>query len=96
MLKYFRVISTVEGLSYLTILSVAFGLISRDYVYPIGIGHGILFLLYLFLSLLVSHFQGWSLKVWLPLFFASVVPFAFIPVDRFLKRAIESQELAKA
>lgn len=86
MLKYFRAISILEGLSFLAILSVTLGLISRDFVFQLGMIHGVLFMLYLLLSLIVSNSQRWSLKIWLPLFIASLIPFAFIPVEMFLSR----------
>ncbi len=96
MLKYFRAISILEGLSFLAILSVSLGFISRDYVFQLGMGHGVLFMLYLLLSLVVSNTQGWSLKVWLPLFIASLVPFAFIPVEIFLSRSLGQARPATA
>lgn len=96
MLASFRAISILEGLSYLAILSVTFGLISRDYVFPLGMGHGILFMLYLFLSLTVSNKQGWSILIWLALFIAAVVPFAFILVEIFLRKTAHSQPATAA
>jgi len=86
MLKYFRAVSILEGLSFLAILSVTLGLVSRDFVFQLGMLHGVLFMLYLLLSLIVSSTQRWSLKIWLPLFIASLVPFAFIPVEIYLSR----------
>ncbi|MDJ0832743.1 MAG: DUF3817 domain-containing protein [Gammaproteobacteria bacterium] len=94
MLRFFRALSIVEGLSFLVILSVTLGAISREYVFPIGMAHGVLFLLYLVSSLLVCNQQNWSLKIWLPLFLASIVPFAFVPVEFFLRKA--SLKLAPA
>ncbi|KGJ88631.1 DUF3817 domain-containing protein [Colwellia psychrerythraea] len=96
MLKYFRAISLLEGLSFLAILSVSFGLISRDFVFMLGMTHGVLFMLYLFLSLIVSNKQQWSLLVWLSLFIASIIPFAFIGAEIFLSRLTENQKLAEA
>ena len=96
MLKYFRAVSILEGLSYLAILSVTFGVISREFVSQIGMGHGVLFMLYLFLSMLVSEKQRWSLKISLPLFLASIVPFGFIPVELFLRRSSEVQGTVEA
>ncbi|MFN3238616.1 MAG: DUF3817 domain-containing protein [Pseudomonadales bacterium] len=87
MLALFRLTSLCEGISFLAILSVSFGLISRQYVYPIGMGHGMLFLLYLLLSLVAAAKLKWSLKVWLPIFFASVVPFAFLAVEFYLRKS---------
>jgi len=86
MFNCFRAISILEGLSFLAILSVTLGLVSRDFVFQLGMLHGVLFMLYLLLSLTVSSTQRWSLKIWLPLFIASLVPFAFIPVEIFLSR----------
>jgi len=86
MLRFFRTISVLEGLSYLIILSVTLGVISRDYVFILGMGHGVLFVLYLVLSLLVAGARKWSLIVWLPIFFAALIPFAFIPVELYLRK----------
>ena len=87
MFKSFRSISIMEGLSFLVILSVTTGWISRDYVYYLGMTHGVLFLLYLVFSLVVATKEDWSLKIWLPVFLASLCPFAFIPVELFLKKS---------
>ncbi len=81
-----------EGVSYLLILSVALDVISRDFVFPIGMAHGVLFLIYLCLSLSTSHQRNWSLFTWLLVFVASIVPFAFIAVDFFLKKDIKQSE----
>lgn len=96
MLKYFRAISILEGLSFLAILSISFGLLSRDFVFIVGMGHGVLFMLYLLLSLIVSNKQQWSLRIWLFLFIASIVPFAFIGVEVFLSRVLGYQKIAEA
>lgn len=88
MLTLFRIISLLEGLSYITILSITLGVLSRDLIFPVGMAHGLLFILYLVLSLLVCNKQQWSLKIWLPLFLASFVPFAFIPVELYLRKVI--------
>lgn len=81
MVKLFRMVSCAEGLSYLVILSVTLGFISREFVFVLGMTHGVLFLLYLILSLLVSNQKGWSVIKWLGLFAAAIIPFAFVPVE---------------
>ena len=86
MIKLFRIASGAEGISYLVILSVTLGLISRDYVFMLGMTHGVLFLLYMVLSLLVSNQKGWSVLKWLALFAAAVIPFAFVPVEWILRK----------
>jgi integral membrane protein len=95
MLKIFRVISILEGLSFLSILSITLDLVSRDFVFQLGMAHGVLFMLYLLLSLIVSNKQQWSLVIWLFLFIASIVPFAFIGVEIFLSRVLGSQKIAE-
>ena len=86
MVKLFRMVSCAEGLSYLVILSVTLGFISREFVFVLGMTHGVLFLLYLILSLLVSNQKGWSVIKWLGLFAAAIIPFAFIPVEWLMRK----------
>ncbi len=90
-MKYFRLVSLLEGFSYLLILSVSLGFISRDFVFNLGMAHGVLFILYLALSLRVSHQKGWSVVVWMLVFLASIVPFAFLAVEAFMRK--ESREM---
>lgn len=88
MLKLFRAASFIEGMSYLVILCVTIGLISRDFVSVLGMTHGMLFMIYCALALVVSHRQGWSPKVSLLLLASALVPFAFVPVELFLQREL--------
>lgn len=89
MLKSFRLLSLVEGLSLLVLLFVAmpakyqFG---HDFVWPVGMTHGVLWLAYVLASLVVSHLRKWSVGAWLLALLSSVVPFGFVLLDRRLKR----------
>ncbi len=86
MLKAFRIISLLEGLSYIAILSVTLGFISRDHVSTLGMTHGILFMVYIMLAMSVSGDKKWpSWKLGLVIL-ASLVPFAFIPTEVFLRK----------
>lgn len=89
MLGIFRITSLLEGCSYLLILCVSLGIISRELVYIIGMGHGFLFFVYFIVSLLASHKQGWSIVIWFLMLVASVVPFAFLLVEYFLKKELK-------
>ena len=91
MLKAFRTVSILEGISYLVILSVTLGLIDRAWVFSLGMAHGVLFVLYLSLSLIVSGKQKWSVLKWLILFFASIIPFAFMLVEVYLRKVDYSE-----
>ncbi len=84
MLNLFRIASLAEGISLLVILSVTAGFISRDYVFVLGMTHGVLFMVYCVLSLLVSHRQDWSVATWLLTLLAGMIPFAFLLVENFL------------
>ena len=89
MLNLFRLLSLVEGLSLLTLLFIAmpakyqFG---HDFVWPVGMAHGVLWLAYVLASLVVSHLQRWSVLAWAGALVCSVLPFGFILLDRRLKR----------
>lgn len=89
MLKFFRLLSVIEGLSLIVLLFIAmpakyqFG---HDFVWPVGMAHGVLWLAYVVVSLLVSHLQRWSVLAWLMALVSSVVPFGFLLLDRRLKR----------
>ena len=91
MLKTFRIFSLIEGLSLLVLLLIAmpakyqFG---YDFIFPVGMAHGVLWIIYLVLSLATSHQQRWSVMTWLMTLGASVIPFAFIFIDQRLKRKL--------
>ena len=85
MLSFFRKLSLIEGFSLIVLLFIAmpakyqFGYF--DSVWIVGMTHGILWLAYLAVSLVVSHQQKWSIMFWLLVLFASVIPFACFFLD---------------
>ena len=91
MLRFFRMLSFVEGLSLITLLFIAmpakyqFG---YDFIWLAGMTHGVLWLAFVALSLPVSHQQKWSVMFWILVLLCSVMPFAFIFLDRRFKREI--------
>ena len=95
-MKFFRAISFLEGLSYLLILSVTLGFISRDFVSTLGMAHGVLFILYIVLSLVTTYLQRWSIMTWLLVFLASLVPFAFIAVEIFIQKQMNKTSTPEA
>jgi integral membrane protein len=66
-------------------------MISREFVFTLGMTHGVLFMLYLVLSLVVAQKQQWSVMVWLGVFLASIIPFAFVPLELYLKKSSDDQ-----
>ncbi len=91
MLKSFRLLSLIEGLSLITLLFIAMParyLFGVDFVWPVGMAHGLLWMAYVVLSLAVSHAQRWSVLVWLLALLCSVIPFGFVLLDRRLQRDV--------
>lgn len=86
MLRFFRILSLLEGISFLVILSVTLGFISRDYVYFLGMTHGVLFMAYLIMLMVVTHRRAWSIVIWILMFIAAFVPFAFLLAEMFLRK----------
>jgi len=91
MLSFFRKLSLIEGLSLIVLLFIAmpakyqFGYF--DSIWIVGMTHGILWLAYFVVSLVVSHQQKWSIMFWLLVLFASIIPFACFFLDRKLKNS---------
>ncbi len=89
MLSMFRLLSIIEGLSLILLLFVAMPL--KYYadmpivVTYVGMGHGVLFLAYIGLSLPVSHQQKWSVLLWSASLAASMIPFACFILEKYLK-----------
>jgi len=98
MIKLFRKSSLLEGLSLLTLLFLAmpakyyFGFF--DIVWYVGMIHGLLWINYISLSLIVSHKLNWSIAYWLLVFFASITPFACFILDKKLKQEQEVYAIA--
>ena len=92
MLKTFRLIAILEGISYLLILGLSMPLkYSADIPEPnkyIGYAHGFLFIAYVLLAILFWFEKKWSIKRLLILLVASLLPFATFYVDKkYLKEA---------
>ncbi len=87
----FRIVSLIEGGSFLFLLLVAMPL---KYYYGMpeavslaGMVHGILFVIYTMLSLLLAQKYNWSSAYWGGILLAGMVPFGFLMIDGRLKRA---------
>jgi len=85
MLKAFRILSIIEGLSLVTLLFIAmpakyqFGV---DLVRFVGPVHGFLWLAYLPLLEIVSRRNNWTPALWNFAFITSVLPFGFFFLEK--------------
>jgi len=95
MIKTFRLLSIIEGLSLIALLFIAmpakyqFGMDLVRFAGPI---HGYLWLAYLALLEIVSRKEKWSRSIWNLAFVTSVLPFGCF----FLERRLRKDSLATA
>ncbi len=86
MIKAFRIITLIEGFSLLVLLFLAMPLKYiwnlPQMVQVVGMVHGILFLLFVVLAILVFYELKWSLKTFGMVMLASVIPFGAIYIDK--------------
>jgi len=86
MIKTFRVISFLEGISYLLLLFVAvpikyFGE-NEAYVKMLGMPHGLLFIGYIILAIMLKYELEWKSKIFWTILAASIIPFGTFYIDR--------------
>ena len=84
MTSKFRTVALIEAVSYLALLVATF--VKRviegpDVVPVLGPIHGILFLAYVLLTLMVREEQGWTLGQTLIVLIASAIPFGAFVVN---------------
>jgi integral membrane protein len=86
MKKFFRLITLLEGLSYILLLFIAVPLKyggGDDFLVKIlGMPHGVLFMLYLALAFYLKDSYEWKWQQMAVVFLASIVPFGTFYVDR--------------
>lgn len=85
-----RVVGLLEGLSFLLLLFIA---MPMKYMFDnpvlvkyVGMGHGVLFIVFLIVLFAVCEKQKWSITIFLMGLAASILPFGPFVFDRKLKR----------
>ena len=82
----FRVVSFLEGTSYLLLLFVAvpikYWMNDPQYVKLLGMPHGLLFVTYLVIAFLIKSELKWNNKTLGVVILASVIPFGTFYVDK--------------
>ena len=86
MKNIFRIISFLEGISYLLLLFVAVPIKyfqgDTSYVKMLGMPHGVLFMLYLVFAVVLKRKMNWNLKALGIISLASILPFGTFYVDK--------------
>ena len=83
---FFRVISFLEGVSYLLLLFVAVPIkyFNGDdrYVKLLGMPHGLFFMLYIVLAIVIQKQMKWNAKTLGIVMLASIIPFGTFYIDK--------------
>ncbi|UUC44551.1 DUF3817 domain-containing protein [Flavobacterium cerinum] len=86
MLRFFKIIAFLEGVSLLLLLFVAMPL---KYIYDqpemvrmVGMAHGLLFIGYIVLATMLKMEENWPVKKFLIVCVASVIPFGTFYVEK--------------
>ena len=86
MKNIFRIVSILEGISYLLLLLIATPIkyLQGDdtYVKMLGMPHGILFMLYVVLAFMLKKEMNWNNKSFGFVLLASVLPFGTFYIDK--------------
>lgn len=86
MLRLFRITSILEGISFLMLFAITMPLkYMADIPGPnkvVGYAHGVLFIAYIVLAAVFCYQKKWSIKRFIILGIASLLPFATFYVDQ--------------
>ena len=85
MVRIFKIVATLEGLSLLALFFIAMPLKyyfeTPEYVRPVGMAHGILFIAYVVLAFMLKMEQNWPVKKLLLVLLASIIPFGTFYIE---------------
>lgn len=94
MSKIFKFTAISEGISYLVLLVNMLFIkpnnmdVYKTLLFPIGMAHGVLFIAYVILAILIIKEQNWSLKDFIIVQLASFIPFGTFYIEKkYLKNA---------
>ncbi|MBT8273715.1 MAG: DUF3817 domain-containing protein [Bacteroidia bacterium] len=91
MITWFRIIALLEGLSYILLLFVAVPIkyLGNDpqYVKLLGMPHGLLFVAYVAMAILLNSDLKWSSKTFRQVLLAAIIPFGTFYIDRKILRS---------
>ena len=88
MLKFFKLVAILEGVSYLVlfanmlIIKPNYPDLYKTLLYTIGMAHGVLFITYVILAILLKYDQNWNYGKLGIILVASLLPFATFWVEK--------------
>ena len=81
MIRFFKLIGLLEGISYLVLFFNMLVIknvnieLYKNLLFPIGMAHGLLFVLYIVLTIYLKFELNWSFKKFAKIAIASLLPF---------------------
>lgn len=88
MLKIFRKVALLEGVSYLALFANMLLIkptnidLYKQILFPLGMAHGILFIGYILLAILLKKSQAWDIKTFGLILIASLLPFGTFYIEK--------------
>ena len=88
MLKLFKIVAILEGISYLVLFANMLLIkptnptLYKTLLFPIGMAHGILFIGYIILSIMLKVEENWDWKKFFIIAIASIIPFGTFYVEK--------------
>ena len=88
MLKFFKIIAILEGVSYLALFGNMLFIkhnnpeLYHTLLFPIGMTHGLLFVSYVVLAIMLKYELKWPAKKFFIIGIASVLPFGTFYVEK--------------
>ncbi|MGZ9675849.1 DUF3817 domain-containing protein [Flavobacterium sp. GNP001] len=88
MLKIFKIVALLEGISYLALFSNMLIVkptnldLYKSLLFPIGMAHGLLFVSYIILAIMLKFEQDWDWKKFGIICLGSLIPFGTFYVDK--------------
>ncbi|CAM1359681.1 DUF3817 domain-containing protein [Tenacibaculum xiamenense] len=90
MINIFKIVSLLEGISYILLLFIAVPIKymqnNPEYVKMLGMPHGLLFVLYIVLAIMLKYELEWKGKDFFMVCLLSILPFGTFFVGKYLKK----------
>ena len=88
MTRIFKITAILEGISYLLLFANMFITkninldLYKTILGPLGMSHGVLFIGYLILAIIIRKQQNWNIKSFLFVCLASLIPFGTFYIEK--------------
>lgn len=88
MLKLFKIVGVLEGISYLALFANMLIVknmnldLYKSLLFPIGMAHGVLFIGYIILAIMLKMEENWDWKKFFIIAIASVIPLGTFYIEK--------------